>query len=66
MSYMKQEILEVLNRFMLAIASITGFVGMNLSQIDLVSGIILKWVSIISFSLLIVINWKKVKTFFKK
>jgi len=46
---------------LLTIASTSGFAGMSLIDIDLLSGIILKWVSIVSFALLILISCYKLK-----
>jgi hypothetical protein len=46
---------------LVTIASATGLAGNNLAEVDLYFGIILKGVSILSFTLLIVIHFSKVK-----
>lgn len=56
---------DILSWIVVSIASITGFAGLHLAEIDSILGIVLKIVSIISFSLLIIINWKKIKELFK-
>lgn len=48
--------------FLLALGTTTGVVAMSYEEIDLISGIILKWVSIVSFVIVAVINLKKLFT----
>ena len=55
---------EILDFVLLGVAVPTGLVGMQ--ELDLILAIVLKAVSIISFSLIIVINWNKIKGVFKK
>lgn len=45
--------------FLLITGMITGFFGLQLTDIDVILGIILKIASIISFSILAVVNIKK-------
>ena len=45
--------------FLLVVGTATGLVAMSYEQIDLVSGIILKWVSILSFAMVAIVNIKK-------
>lgn len=46
----------LINKILLGIASTTGLFGMKLVDLDLILGIILKVISIISFALLIILN----------
>lgn len=49
-------------------AGITGWIGLNLTNVDLIEAIILKFLSIIATVLVIIINWDgaltKIKKFF--
>jgi len=63
---MNNEIHLFLDWCLLVIGTSTAFAGLNLAEIDLILAIVLKIVSIISFTTLIIINWKKIKTFVKK
>lgn len=47
---------------LLIMGTTLGVSGELLDQIDLIAGIALKVVSIISFLTVIIINWKKIKT----
>lgn len=41
------------------IAALTGYIGLNLTDIDLVLAIVFKLVSIASVLLIMAVNWKK-------
>lgn len=60
---MSNRLTEILDAILLSVAIPTGLVGMQ--EVDLILAIVLKVVSIISFSLIIVINWDKIKNIFK-
>lgn len=55
---------EILDAVLLAVAVPTGLAGMQ--ELDLILAIILKAVSIVSFSLIVVINWNKIKNLWKR
>lgn len=55
---------ELFNWILFSVASLTAVAGLHLPEIDLILAIVLKVVSIISFSLLIIINRKKIKESF--
>lgn len=61
MSTRTQEVLDVI---LLGVAVPTGLAGMQ--ELDLILAIILKAVSIVSFSLIVVINWNKIKNLWKR
>jgi len=60
---MSHRLTEVLDVILLGIAVPTGLASMQ--EIDLALAILLKVVSIISFTTIIVINWDKIKKIFK-
>jgi len=66
---MKNELSIMLTKLLLTIGLVTGATGELLDQIDLIMGIVLKGLSIISFIIVISINWNKfirtVKTWLK-
>ncbi len=51
---------------LLVCGTVLNFIRVNLNSIDLLSGIILKWVTIISFIIVIVINIPKFKRTIKE
>lgn len=60
---MSSKVEQIVDAILLTVAVPTGLVGMQ--EVDLALAIVLKVVSIVSFSLLIVINWNKIKNIFK-
>lgn len=62
---MRNELTIMLTKLLLAIGLITGATGELLDQIDLILGMILKTLSIISFVIVITINWSKFITTIK-
>ena len=66
MTYHDNPVLQLLDMLLIATATATGYLGLHLNEVDLVLAIVLKGVSIISFILLIIINWAKIKKTFKK
>ena len=50
---------NIQDSFLLVVGTATGLVAMSYEQIDLISGIILKWVSILSFAVVAIVNIKK-------
>ena len=62
---MRNELTIMLTKLLLTIGLITGATGELLDQIDLILGMILKTLSIISFVIVITINWSKFITTIK-
>ena len=56
---MKNEFTIFLTKLLIPLAVLTGAGGELLDQIDLLMGIVLKGLSIISFIIVITINWNK-------
>lgn len=52
---------NLLSTVLLICGTVLQFIRINLQSIDLLSGIILKWITIISFLIVIVINLPKFK-----
>lgn len=50
----------------ISVATASGVVSVTMQDVDIISGIILKWVSILASLSFFVINWKKIKELFKK
>lgn len=65
----QDQIHEVKNIFLTIVGSVTGAAGFTLAGADLAAGLFLKLVSIVSVSMLVVINRKKfvneIKSWFK-
>jgi hypothetical protein len=53
---------DLTDGFLLVVGTTTGVIAMEYEQIDLISGIILKWVSIVSFAVVAAVNLKKLLT----
>jgi hypothetical protein len=53
---------DITDGFLLVVGTTTGVIAMEYEQIDLISGIILKWVSILSFAVVAAVNFKKLLT----
>lgn len=60
---------QILTVILSPIAFITGYIGLHLTEIDLLMAIILKALSMISVICIILVNWSKaisqIKRFFK-
>ena len=59
-----------LNFILMIFASVFGYVGLTINEIDIILAIVLKIMSILSMGLIIAINWNKgidvIKSIFKK
>lgn len=51
---------------LLSVGGVLGISGEALDTIDVLLGIALKFVSVISFGLVIVLNWKKIRAWGRK